>query len=130
MGEDLVGGLGPGEGTGAFVVGVDEPADGVGQLVDGAEGAAPYRLPGDDAEEDLDHVEPGSGGRGEVQGDPRVALEPRGHLRGLMRGVVVAHHVQLHAWVGLGHLLEERQELLVAVLGVTAAKSVVVPARL
>jgi len=37
-----------------LVVGVDESADGVGEVFDVAEGAAADCLAGDDAEEDLD----------------------------------------------------------------------------
>ncbi len=36
-------------------------------------------LSGDDREEDLDQVQPGARGRGEVQGDPRIAGQPRAH---------------------------------------------------
>jgi hypothetical protein len=50
----------------ALVVRVDGSADRVGQLGYAAEGAAAYRLPDDDPEEDLDHVQPGPAGRGEV----------------------------------------------------------------
>ena len=52
---------------------------------------------------------------GEVQGDPRVVGQPGGHRRVFVGGVVVDHHVQLAPRVGLGDLLEEPQELLVAV---------------
>ena len=54
MGEDLIGGLGPGERLAAVVPAVDEPADGGGELADRVEGAAADGLAGDDAEEDLD----------------------------------------------------------------------------
>jgi len=54
FGEDLVGGLGPGEGFAAFVVGVDEDADGADEVGDAGEGAASDGLAGDDAEEDFD----------------------------------------------------------------------------
>src|SRR3954471_23135069 len=70
--EDVVGGLGPGEGLAAVVPAVDESADGGGEVFDAAVAAAADGLAGDDAEEDLDHVQPGAGRRGEVQGDPRV----------------------------------------------------------
>ncbi len=53
-----------------------------------------------------------------MQGDPRVAGQPRLDRGVLVGGVVVAHHVQLDPRVGLGDLLEEPQELLVAVPGV------------
>src|SRR6195952_5065243 len=73
------------------------------------------RLAGDDPEEDLHHVQPGTRGRGEVQRDPRVALEPRLDPWMLVGGVVVGDHVQRHPGIGLGDLLEELEELLVAV---------------
>jgi len=57
----------------AVVVAVDEGADGGDELFDAGEAAAADGLAGDDAEEDLDHVQPGSRGGGEVQGDPGVA---------------------------------------------------------
>lgn len=107
MFEDLVGGFGPRERLAAVVVGVDVLADGVGEVGDRGEGAAAYGLAGDDAEEDLDQVEPGSRGRGEVQGDPGVLGEPCLHAGVLVGGVVVGDHVQLHPGVGFADLLEE-----------------------
>jgi hypothetical protein len=52
-----------------------------------------------------------------VQPDARVPGQPAAHDRVLVGGVVVADHVQLPAWVAAGDLLEEGQELLVAVAG-------------
>jgi hypothetical protein len=60
----------------------------------------------------LDQVQPGSRGRGEVQLDPGMALQPGPHHRMLVGGQVVDDHVQLPARIGGGHLLEEGQELL------------------
>lgn len=51
MGEDFVGGFGPGEGLAAVVVGVDVGADCCDELLDVLEGAAADGLAGDDAEE-------------------------------------------------------------------------------
>ncbi len=48
LGEDFVGGLGPDERLAAFIPPVDEGADGCDQVLDGGEGAAADRLPGDD----------------------------------------------------------------------------------
>ena len=93
--DDGVGVLGPDEGLAAFVPAVDECGDGLDQLADRVEGAAADGLAGDDPEEDLDHVQPGPGGRGEVQRDPRVAGQPGRHRGVFVGGVVVAHHVQL-----------------------------------
>jgi len=52
--DDLVGGLGPGEWLAAGVPVVDESGDRADEVGDGVERAAADRLPGDDAEEDLD----------------------------------------------------------------------------
>ncbi len=43
--------------------------------------------------------------------------QPRLHGRVVVRGVVVAHHVQLYSGVGFGDQLEEREELPVAMTG-------------
>ena len=100
--EELFSGFGPDEGVAAFVPAVDERADSGDQLFDAAEAAAADGLTRDDREEDLDHVEPAAAGRGEVQLDPGVLGQPRLHVRVLVGGVVVAHHVQLPARVGPG----------------------------
>ncbi len=80
----------------------------------------PDGLAGDDPEEDLDHVQPGPAGRGEVQGDPRILREPGLDVGVPVGGVVVADHVQRDPRVGSGDGLEEVQELGVRVLGVAA----------
>ncbi len=80
------------------------------------EGPAADGLAGDDAEEDLDHVQPAAAGGGEVQVDAGVLRESGLDVGVLVGGVVVAHHVQLDPGVGLGDLLEEGQELDVGVL--------------
>ena len=115
MTEDLVGSLGPGEGMATVVPAVDEEADGVHQLLDTDEGTAADGLPRDDAEEDLDEVQPGARGRCEVQRDAAMAGQPGLDVGVLMGCVVVDHHVQLLARVSAGHLLQEGEELLVAV---------------
>jgi hypothetical protein len=74
--QDLVGGLGPDEWVAALVPAVDEAADRTDEFLDAGEGASADRLSGDDPEEHLDQVEPGAGGRGEVQRDPRVLGQP------------------------------------------------------
>ena len=48
---------------------------------------------------------------------PRVRRQPVADLDALVRGVVVHHQVQLLVGIGPGDLLEEPQELLVAVPG-------------
>ncbi len=55
---------------------------------------------------------------GEVQRDPQVLRQPCLHRWVLVGGVVVADQVQRHPRIGLGDLLEERQELLMPVAGV------------
>src|SRR5271154_5074866 len=70
--EYLVGGLGPGEGVAAVVPAVDEGLDRGDEVLDRGEAAAADGLPGDDAEENLDHVQPRPGRRREVQGNPGV----------------------------------------------------------
>src|SRR5688572_26398078 len=76
LGQDGVGVLGPDERFAALVPAVDEAADGIYEFADGVEAAAADGLSGDDPEEDLHQVQPGPRGRGEVQGDPRVAGQP------------------------------------------------------
>jgi hypothetical protein len=89
-----------------------EREDRVDQVADRGEAAAADGLAGDDREEDLDQVQPGSRGRGEVHGDPGVLCQPGGHPRVFVGGVVVGHDVQRHPWVGLGDLFEAAQELI------------------
>ena len=110
FGDDGVGVFSPDKRFAALVPAVDEPGDGFDQLADRAEGAAANGLSGDDPEEDLDHVQPGAGGRGEVQADPRVAGQPGVHGGVFVGGVVVTHEVQLLSRIGLGDLFEEAQE--------------------
>jgi hypothetical protein len=57
-GEDLIGVLGPGERLEVVVPVVDDRADGLGELADRGERAAPDGLAGDDREEAFDEVEP------------------------------------------------------------------------
>jgi hypothetical protein len=52
---------------------------------------------------------------GEVDLDPRLRGQPGAELDALVGGVVVHHQVQLALGIGPGHMLEEREELLVAV---------------
>jgi transaldolase len=115
FGEDLVGGLGPDEGMPATVPAVDECFDLDCQVAHGGEAAAPDGLAFDDGEPDLDQVQPGAGGGGEVEVDPRVRRQPRRHFGPLVGGVVVHHQMQLPVGVGPGQVFEEGEELLVAV---------------
>ena len=65
------------------------------QLGDGVEGAATDAFFGDLGEEALDQVEPGGGGRSEVQMEARMRREPASDLGGLMGGVVVEDQVKV-----------------------------------
>src|SRR6478609_1088935 len=94
-GDDLVGGLGPDERVLAVVPAGDEGTDLDHQVAHRGEAATADGLALDDAEPDLDQVQPGSGGRGEVDADPRVRCQPVADLDAFVRGVVVHHQVQL-----------------------------------
>jgi hypothetical protein len=59
-----------------FVVAVDVGADRGLQVGDIGEGATPDGLAGDDAEEDLDQVQPRAARRREMQCDPGVFVQP------------------------------------------------------
>src|SRR5258707_12297358 len=74
--EDLVGGLGPGEGPGVLVPGLDPVADVPFQRLDVLVGATAQPLVGEQAEPALDLVEPGGGGRREMHVKAGVGLEP------------------------------------------------------
>lgn len=117
FGEDLVGGLGPGEWVVALVPAVDEGADLGVEVLDGGEDSSADGRTVDDGEEDLDHVEPGGAGGGEVDVDARVGLQPGAHLEGLVGCVVVHHQVQLVVGVGARDLAQEDEQLGTAVTG-------------
>lgn len=72
------------------------------QLFDGAEGSAFEALAGDNPEEDLHHVQPGTAGRGEMQGNARVFGQPVLHVLVLMGRVVFADDMQFNPGVGVG----------------------------
>jgi hypothetical protein len=67
-----VGGLGPDDWVLAVVPAVDELTDLDHEVADGAEAAAVDGLALDDSEPDLDQIQPGPGGGGEVDLDPGV----------------------------------------------------------
>src|SRR5512144_1903433 len=73
----------------------DEAVDRRLELDDRAEDAALEAAPGELGEETLDGVEPGAGGRREVEDEAPVALQPRLDLRVFVRGVVVEDDVHL-----------------------------------
>jgi hypothetical protein len=125
-----------------FWIGVvlrDEAIDDGFKIVYGSEDTA-YQAPAREfGEEDLDGVEPGCGGRGEVEGPAAMAGQPCAHLGMFVGGIVVDDGVDR---LSLRHLrldgIEEADELLMAVAlmlcpmtvpsrMLRAANSVVVP---
>src|SRR5689334_3332614 len=76
LGEDLVGGRGPLERSWLGVPGCDVGPDGPDEDLHGGEGAAADGLAGDDPEPGLDLVQTARAGRGEVEMDVRVRVEP------------------------------------------------------
>ncbi len=81
VGDDVFGVLGPGEGVRAVVPGVDVVGDGGLEFFDAGERAAPDGLAGDDRRRRSRPCSARSRGGGEVQRDPRVLRQPRGHVR-------------------------------------------------
>jgi hypothetical protein len=69
-------GFGPGEGLGIFVIGLDEGIDVLPELFDRGEWRVLERVALQDREPDLDLIEPGSTGRGEVEMYVGMTLEP------------------------------------------------------
>src|SRR4029077_188934 len=69
-------GLGPNEWYGARVVAVDESIDVIPELLDIGEGSAGQGVALENREPDLDLVEPGAVGRGEVEADIGMAGQP------------------------------------------------------
>lgn len=87
--DDLVGIGGPGEGLGLLVVLDEEAVDGGLKVNNGMKDAAfqtSFRQLGEEA---LDGVEPGAGGRREVEREALVAVEPCPHLGMLVGSIVV-----------------------------------------
>jgi hypothetical protein len=72
----FLGVLGPGKGLWVCVWLVEEAVDCIFEFLDGSEYAALEAFLGELGEEALDGVEPGGRGRGEVEDEPRVLLEP------------------------------------------------------
>ena len=113
--EDGVGGRGPHEGPGIGVVVVGEAADLLLELGDGGEGTAADGLLRDEVESDLDLVEPGGVGGGEVDVVAGPVGEPALDAGVLVGAVVVDDEVDVEVWGHVGvDVLEEAQEFLVA----------------
>src|SRR6185437_4380587 len=96
-GQDLVGGLGPGERPGVVVPGGDPVPDVVLQGLDGGVHAAADQLVCQQAEPSFDLVHPGRAGRGEVNMEARVPGQPGPDLGGVVGGVVVADQVHVQS---------------------------------
>ena len=103
-------GFGPDEGNGTAVVAGDEVIDVVPELVDIGEAGAGEGAALEDGEPDLDLVEPGAVGRGEMEADVWVAGEPAFAL-GLVGRKIVEDDVDLLAWIGGDDAVHEIEEL-------------------
>jgi hypothetical protein len=88
-GEDAAWIGGPDEWFWIGVVLRDEAIDGGFKVVDGSEDAAHQAPAREFGEEALDGVEPGCGGRGEVEGPAGMAGQPCAHLGMFVGGIVV-----------------------------------------
>ncbi len=85
-GDDLIGVGGPNEGLGVMVGLSDEAINGGLEFDDGVKDAALEAAAGEFGEEALDGIEPGAGGRGEVEDEARMARQPGLNLRMLVGG--------------------------------------------
>ena len=121
-GEVVVGRPDPAEGFGIVVDGVDVPVDGGFKVAEGAMDAAADLFVGQLGEEPLDLVEPGGGGRGEMDVPVRPPGEPGADRRRLVRGVIVHHemHVEIARHLGVDRT-QELEELSGAMALVTTA---------
>src|SRR3954469_25514429 len=121
-GDDFVWVCGPEEGFWIVVSLCDEAVDGGLEFNNAPEDTALQSLLGKFGEEALDGVEPRARGRGEVEGEARVPVEPLRHLRMLMGGVVVEDHVHelSGGYLGLDSI-QEADELLVTMALHTSA---------
>src|SRR5664279_2807071 len=99
LGEDLVRGLDPDERRGPGVPVGDEGGDRSDEFADAPEAAPPDGLAAENAEPRLDLVHPGSRGRREVEGDPRMALQPGPDSWRLVGADVVEDDVQLRVGI-------------------------------
>src|ERR1700730_4011105 len=140
--EDFGGGLGPDVGLGLIVVCVEIVDDSLLQFIDALEDAAADALSGDLGKEALDHVEPRTGSRREVQVKARMPLEPALYRGSLVGGIIVDDEMQIE----IGRCpfvdgVEEAEEFAMPVGGMhspmtvpssmlSAANRVVVPLRL
>src|SRR6185312_797919 len=96
-GENVVGGFGPAEALGVGVDGVEVGEDRGFQFRGRAVDVATDLLFGDVGEEALDLIDPGAGGRREVNMPSRPRAVPLSDRLGLVSGVVVHHEVDVEA---------------------------------
>ena len=102
--------FGPDEGNGTAVVAGDEVIDVVPELVDIGEAGAGEGAALEDGEPDLDLVEPGAVGRGEIEADVWVSGEPAFAL-GLVGRKIVEDDVDLLAWIGGDDAVHDIEEV-------------------
>src|ERR1700761_396871 len=110
--QDVVGGCDPPEGFRIGVVLIEEGVDRGLQFLDAAMHTAPDLLLGQQGEEALNLVQPGTAGRGQVDMPARALGQPVADQSGLVRGVVVPDqmHIQPSRYCGLD-LVAELAEL-------------------
>lgn len=99
--EDLARRLGPDEGLGVGIVVLQVFHNGAVELRDALEDAAADAVSGDLGEEPLNHVEPGSRGRREVQMEAGMRFDPALYGWGLVSGVVVNAEMEIETGGGL-----------------------------
>ena len=99
--EDVSGGGGPDERFGFDVVLLEIGFDCRLEFSDAAEDAAADGVAGDQAEEAFDQIDPGGRGRGEVEVEAGVALEPSLDLGVLVRRVVVDDEMPIERFGGV-----------------------------
>src|SRR5574337_96794 len=92
--QDIAGLGGPDKGLGGLVMHGDIFLDGCVEFRDTAKYATAQPPGSDVAEEALDHVQPRSRGRCEVNREARVFLQPLLHLWMFVRGIVIADQMQ------------------------------------
>lgn len=97
-------------------MGLDEAVNALDELLDAGKRASTDGSAGDDAKPDLDLVEPGGIGWGEMEVEARVAGHPRTNFRVFVGGVVVDDQMNIEVAGDVGvDVTQELQELLVAV---------------
>ena len=120
LGQNLVGGLHPLEGSWGLVVDFEELFDGGLQCSDTVMGASLELLIGQNGKPSLDLVEPRGMGWNEVQVEAPVPAEPAHDDRGLVGSVVV--HDQVDLEFGCNAVVDQLEELN-ELLGAVATKA-------